>query len=292
MKIEIRKTDELYEEFLVWMAYRYAIGLTSATNDRGRNLMERYEVFRDIQYDTPEFHQLAAEIVGYLRRKKMKDVVDLQMKSAEANMMWYASHYACGSHSYAGSLCHDIVRWGRFALSDRRKEFLAFDIRREISERLSWRPFNFRMPIESERRHKPLDLLINFFVLEGIKCDEDLAGYKEVEVYFGDDGTPLYHVEKTEKNEENHRPYFFNEIHDYICWEDMASYFDPKLHKRCRVVFEGKEEIVEYFDAWAMDQDEPGRYSFRKIKRLVKEYAMNPHRCCYINEDYIVEDNM
>ncbi|MBQ0046412.1 MAG: hypothetical protein KBT33_02750 [Prevotellaceae bacterium] len=50
------------------------------------------------------------------------------------------------------------------------------------------------------------------------------------------------------------------------------------------MVFEGSEEIVEYFDAWAMDQDEPGRYSFRKNKRLVKEYAMNPHRCCYINE--------
>lgn len=60
MKIEIRKTDELYEEFLVWMAYRYAIGLTSAETDRGRELMERYEVFRDIQYDTPEFHQLTA----------------------------------------------------------------------------------------------------------------------------------------------------------------------------------------------------------------------------------------
>ena len=117
--------------------------------------MERYEAFRNIQYDTPGFHQLAAEIADYLRRKKITDVVDLQMKSAEANMMWYASHYACGRHSYAGSLCHDIVRWGRFALSDMRKEFLAFVIRREISDRLSWRPFNFRMPIESERRHKP-----------------------------------------------------------------------------------------------------------------------------------------
>lgn len=52
------------------------------------------------------------------------------------------------------------------------------------------------MPIEAELRHMPLDLLINFFVREGIKCEEDLAGYKEVEVYFGDDGTPLFHVGK------------------------------------------------------------------------------------------------
>ena len=62
-----------------------------------------------------------------------------------------------------------------------------------------------------------LDLLINFFVREGIKCDEDLAGYKEVEVYFDDYDKPLYHVEKAEENEERHRPYFFSEIHDYIC---------------------------------------------------------------------------
>ncbi|MBQ0046413.1 MAG: hypothetical protein KBT33_02755 [Prevotellaceae bacterium] len=61
------------------------------------------------------------------------------------------------------------------------------------------RLFNFRMPMESERRHKPLDLLINFFVREGIKYDDDLAGYKEVEVCFGDDGTPLYHVERAEE---------------------------------------------------------------------------------------------
>lgn len=52
---------------------------------------------------------------------------------------------------------------------------------------------------------------------EGIKCDEDLAGYKEVEVYFDDYDKPLYHVEKAEENEERHRPYFFSEIHDYIC---------------------------------------------------------------------------
>lgn len=274
------------------MAYRYAIGLTSATTGRGRELMERYEVFRDIEYDTPGFHQLATEIGEYLRRKKIKDVVDLQMKSAEANMMWYASHYACGSHSYAGSLCHDIVRWGQFALTDRRKEFLAFDIRREIASKLSWRPFNFRMPTESERTHKPVDMLINFFVNEGIKCDEDLAEYKEVGGYFDDKGEILYHVEKAAESEEKHRPYFFGEIHDYVCWEDMASYFDTRQHKRCRVLYEGKEEIVEYFDSWTMDQYEPGRFSFCKIKRHVKEYALNPQYCCYINEDYIVENEV
>ena len=43
-----------------------------------------------MKYDTPEFHALAAEIANYLKRKKIKDVVDLSNSWIERDMMWYA----------------------------------------------------------------------------------------------------------------------------------------------------------------------------------------------------------
>ena len=65
MKNDIKKKEnELYKEALIWMGYRYAIGLTEESK-----AIQQYKQFRDIEYNTPEFHALAAEISDYLRRK-------------------------------------------------------------------------------------------------------------------------------------------------------------------------------------------------------------------------------
>ena len=55
MKIDIKeKGNQLYQEALIWMGYRYAIGLTE-----GSKAIQKYKQFRDIEYGTPEFHALA-----------------------------------------------------------------------------------------------------------------------------------------------------------------------------------------------------------------------------------------
>ena len=55
MKIDIKeKGNQLYQEALIWMGYRYAIGLTEESK-----AIQQYKLFRDIEYDTPEFHALA-----------------------------------------------------------------------------------------------------------------------------------------------------------------------------------------------------------------------------------------
>ena len=55
MKIDIKKKgNELYQEALIWMGYRYAIGLTE-----GNKAIQQYKLFRDIKYDTPEFHEIS-----------------------------------------------------------------------------------------------------------------------------------------------------------------------------------------------------------------------------------------
>lgn len=59
---KIKKSDDLYHEALIWMGYRYAIGLTESSK-----AVKQYQLFRDIEYDTQEFHALAAEIANYLK---------------------------------------------------------------------------------------------------------------------------------------------------------------------------------------------------------------------------------
>ena len=173
--MKIRKSDDFYQEALVWMGYRYAIGLTGRSSEKGKELVNSLKQFSGIEYDTPEFHALAAEIANYLKRKKIKDVVDLSNRWMERDMMWYAYHYAEGSHSYAGALCRDI---------------------------------------------------------------------------------------------------------------------DPRMHKRCRVCFNGEEQVVEYFDSWRRRYGVIDGLPYEKLKRPVNSYEKNPQICTYINEAFIVEDGV
>ena len=53
MSNKIKKNDRLYQDALIWMGYRYAIGLTETGE-----AVKQYKLFRDIEYDTPEFHAL------------------------------------------------------------------------------------------------------------------------------------------------------------------------------------------------------------------------------------------
>ncbi|MCR5574567.1 MAG: hypothetical protein K6F78_07075 [Bacteroidaceae bacterium] len=287
----IKKTDDFYQESLIWMGYRYAIGLTDGNSKRGKELLERFKVYRDIEYDTPAFHALAAEIANYLKRKKIKDVVDLSNRWMEGDMMWYSMHYGIGRRTYAGSHCHDIVRYGREVLSPERREFNAYDIRREITMHLNY-PFNFHMPSDGERRLDPIDMLMGFLIEHDVRTDEQMAQYKWIEVVEHRDGSISYKWEMEE--EPNMRCYHdhISTINSLLEWDDLAKYFDPKFHKRCRVRFEGREQEIEYFDSWDYQYGCPGEFPYRKLKRPIDSYEKKPYMHSYINEEYIVEDDI
>lgn len=290
MKIEITKTNGLYEEFITYMAYRYAIGLAGASNEYAQKRLSAYEIFREMEYDTPEFHQLADDIAQYLKRKKIKDIVDLQKRCKEAELNWFSYHYALGRHSYAASLCHDIAQYGRMVLSPERQEFTAYDIRREIGFHLSMHSINFHYPIDFEQEHSPLDYLLRFLKENNITTNEQLAEYSHITVVRNADGLSF----ETRKKDDGEGSYChaLSDLSDYLEWDDLASFFDPKMHKQCIIRYEGKEQTVNYFDSWIPIYDGSGGYKFEKVKRPIDRYAAAPYRCCYINEEYIVEDKV
>lgn len=291
MTNKIKKTDNFYQESLIWMGYRYAIGLTDKSSKSGKKILEQFKVYRDIEYDTPEFHALAAEIANYLKRKKIKDVVDLSNRWMEGDMMWYSIHYALGRKSYAGSHCHDIVRYGREVLSPERREFCAYDIRREISWHLNI-SLNYHLRIDAERRLNPIDLLMRFMLENDIRTDEQLAMYKRIEVKEDGLGNINYAVEY-EEDEENRRSIgLLSNIDALLDWDDLAKYFDPKFHKRCKVKYNGEESVVEYFDSWERSYGEADVFPYRLLKKPIDKYEQNPSLCMYINEEYVVKDRI
>lgn len=288
MTNKIKKTDNFYQESLIWMGYRYAIGLT----DKSRKLLEKFKVYRDIEYDSPAFHELAAEIANYLKRKKIKDVVDLSNRWMESDMMWYSIHYALGRKSYAGSHCHDIVRYGRDVLSPERREFCAYDIRREISWHLNI-SLNFHLLNDAEQRLNPIDLLMRFMLENDIRTDEQLAMYNWIEVKEDGFGDISYNVmEYEEEGKKRCSVGLLSEIDTLLDWDDLAKYFDPKFHKRCRVKYKEEESVVEYFDSWVCRYGELDAFPFQLVKKPIDKYEQNPSCCMYINEEFIVEDNL
>lgn len=291
MTNRIKKTDNFYQESLIWMGYRYAIGLTDKNSECGRKILEQFKVYRDIEYNTPAFHELAAEIANYLKRKKIKDVVDLNNRWIESDMMWYSIHYALGRKSYAGSHCHDIIRYGREVLSPERREFCAYDIRREISWHLSI-SLNFHLRVAAERWLNPIDLLMRFMLENNIRTDEQLAMHKWIEVKEDILGNINYEVEYEEDKENRCSVGLLSDIDALLDWDDLAKYFDPKFHKRCKVKYNGEESVVEYFDSWERRYGEPGAFPYRLLKKPIDKYEQKPSLCTYINEEYVVEDNV
>ncbi|MBR1781896.1 MAG: hypothetical protein IJ753_00060 [Bacteroidales bacterium] len=88
MAKRIKRDDDMYKESLSWMSYRYAIGITEYAGRTNLSSAERYRMFRDIEFDTEEFHALAAAFADFLKRKKIKDIVDLRDRYRENDLIW------------------------------------------------------------------------------------------------------------------------------------------------------------------------------------------------------------
>lgn len=181
----IRKSDDFYQESLIWMGYRYAIGISNCGSGRCRELVESLKAFQSIEYDTPEFHALAGAFMDFLKRKKITDIVQLRDRYRENDLIWLSRNYAMGRHSYAASHCEDIISYS----------------------------------------------------------------------------------------------------------DELASYFLPSCHKKCRMVYDGKESIVPYIDSWTRIGDRSGKMQYERVKVPIDK-RLGFFRRSFLVEEYIVEDNI
>jgi hypothetical protein len=81
-------------------------------------------------------------------------------------------------------------------------------------------------------------------------------------------------------------------IDDYLGWDAIASFFYAPCHKVCRTHFNGKEELIPYFDTWQYDYSSEGKLKYKKVKRPLDKFRIEPWAAWSINEECIVEDNI
>lgn len=269
------------------MSYRYAIGITEYPTRNGLSNAERYRMFRDIEFDTEEFHAIAAAFTDFLKRKKITDIVALRDKYRENDLIWLSRNYAMGRHSYAASHCDDILSYSNEILSPERKEFMAHDIRSQIADHLRWN--SFYISRELEETHSPLDLFLQFITNSNIDSNEKYQEYSRIDVYLSSDRQITYDTEKKEHNKSYFN--FLFDIDDYLGWDELASYYLPSCHKKCRVRFKGQESVIPYINSWSRIYDGSGKDHYERVKIPIDKLPSQFQRT-YLNEDYIIEDNI
>lgn len=289
----VTKKESLFKEALVWMSYRYAMGMTDYVGRKGYSELERYRQFMDIEFGSDEFRALVNAFCDFLKRKKITDVITLKENYLEQDLIWLSKNYAMGRHSYAASHWQDIVRYSQDVLTEDQKKHNAMDIRREISMHLQFQDFNFRMPHYLEEIHSPLDLFLTFITENGIDTVKKLLQYKRIEVIINNDGHIEYATTLRDDSEKKDIHFWpMASIDDYLGWDALASFFYPPCHKVCRTHFNGKEELIPYIDAWQYDYTGEGKLKYKKVKRPLDKFRIEPWAAWSINEECIVEDNI
>ena len=292
MTKRIKRDDYLYREALSWMSYRYAIGITEFIGQNGQSDMERYKMFRNIEFDTEDFYAIVNAFTDFLKRNKITDIVQLRDKYRESDLIWLSRNYAMGRHSYAASHCNDIISYSDTVLSPERKKFMAYDIRRQLGDHLRWCSFFFDIPMGIEQTYSPLDLFLQFITDNEIDTVEKILAFKHIQVNITLEGKVEYRTEKYIESEKKQQ-YFsaMSDIDDYIGWDNLASYFLPSCHKKCRINFNGNESIIPYIDSWTREYDKKGLIKYVRVKVPIDK-PQGFFRRSFLVEDYIVEDNI
>ena len=215
----------------------------------------------------------------------------------EEMLMWTSYRYCIGRHTYVTSLAGEIAQHYYNRLSDERMEFTATDIRKEISDKLQWLPFNFKIHrMYDSDSFNPLDVLLTFIQKNNIDTIDEFYKYANLEY---DAHTDEY---KFEIKTPTIKSYFsVSDIDDLIPWENLAACFDKKNHKIVTTEYEGKTETHRCFKSWKKVsvpcEDKPGYYKvsefgWEPIWIVVDEYLKTGNTNRYLADEFItkVED--
>lgn len=151
----------------------------------------------------------------------------------EEMLMWTSYRYAIGSKTYVESLAYEIPQHYYHRLTPERRQFTAYDIRREIYEHLRIvLPFGFRIDRQTDGdKFNPLDTLLTFLNNEAVVP----AGMQTIAnvVFNAHSGIcqTEYKNPSTIKN-----VFVVKDLDFYIPWETFASCFDDSEH----IVVNGK----------------------------------------------------
>lgn len=238
-----KQTRDLYNEDLIYMSYRYAIGLET----------QKEEPYFNVEFNSPEFYALANEFKEFLQSKGISTIKEI-VKHKDDDLVYLSSHYACGRHSFATLHAHAIANQIKSTMSNERIEFFIKDMRNEIWDKLSW-VYGFK---ESDYTVKgkfcPLNLFFEFINQYEVTSLYKLAGYKFIEPTLDKANGRIEYANDWSKEKADNDKYMSTlYLEDLIPWANLCNALDTNSHASCKVHYNGEDKNIESFVTYARD---------------------------------------
>ena len=99
----------------------------------------------------------------------------------EEMLMWTSYRYCIGRKSYVSCMSYEIPQSYYHRLSDKRKQFVANDVRGEILDHLRWLPtgINISRTYNTDELN-PIKVLMEFFTKENIQSFDEFLTYRDL----------------------------------------------------------------------------------------------------------------
>lgn len=208
-----------------------------------------------------------------MTRKKQFSVT-IKDKDFFEDCIWMSYRYCIGRKTIAASShAGNIVQYTRY-LSKERKQFMAKDIRREISSQIHWRP---NVTVEGyEDKYDALSLIYKY-MMDHPETQDDEKYYFYVNV-----STGSVEAEPIEKIKEGYHEKLTNLFIDYIGWIKLANYLDEDNYVNIDVEYEGKKSTLVGFSFPDVYQNE-----IRLLYTSAENFNNKSSITSYIAPEYI-----
>ena len=209
----------------------------------------------------------------YLRKAVRENTM---LSDYEIDSMWMSYRYCIGRHTIASHMrANDIWKHCRNRMTKERQLFNAYDMNREIEQRMAFTYPCFRFPLTNLNRiyTTAVDIVCEFMEDYNIQSKEDFLKYRDIDVILAD----------------NERGYKL----ETTTWEEWLR---PQVLKICQNIYDNNELTEE--EAWAMfekwnegDQEMIDTFDW-KFKPLTKDIP-NPENFYFLDfEDLFVWNDL
>lgn len=226
--------------------------------------------------------------MGRVKKEKLEP-----LKDYEEDGIWMSYRYCIGrksisSHARAGDILKHYYK--RLKLTPDRCIFMSKDINKSIEDCLRWGQLNVYFGYSQYDTVYPLEETFRAISDNiGIIDPEKLNNISKINIQVLDYGNVDY---KISYNENKNLHYPLSDLEDLMVWNNCAKILDLKSHKVCKVSYQDKDEYIEYVDCMTIDRQEDGKYKLINRKVPVDRYISNSYLNSYINQNYIIEDNL
>lgn len=177
-----------------------------------------------------------------------KNKVKNPLSDYEMDAMWMSYRYAIGRSSiacvmHAGNMVKNV--YGR--IPENRLDFTAYDMRREINQRLAW-GYNFGLDYSIlQEEFDPIKALMEFSKRQDVH-EVGLLKFLQnhsVKVSKGTNGEYMFYIEETK---DNNFELYAHQLDDLVVWANAANALDSKKHHTITTEYEGQIKEYEAFE--------------------------------------------